>query len=798
MSKTRKKLALLSTLVFAATVNFASAETAPAFKVSNNQKGQRVGATATADEKMRSLSGDKFDLFFSGEFAAKNMSFFALPDDAAGAARLVLTMQTAISAAPEQSTMRIFVNGNDVGTAQLVSGDKYRIDLALPTGVVQPGYNSVAFIVQQKHRVDCSIEATYELWTQIEPESSGFIFAHPSASSPSFVDLLTVSGLKNGRTPIKGLVLEGASMSEMDQEMSVIQALTILGNFDHPYIEFGKEPGAGPGIDVIVGTPGVIKGLTQKDPKWSNIGRKIAVDIDPKTQRRTLMVSGDSQEQILANVRDLVALASTDKPVGTAQGLRALENQKGKLMTPGTRVSLSELGFVAQPFAGRRLVSSVNFSMPSDFYPGDYANMIFHVNALYAAGLAKNAVLTVKANDKIVANIPLSSSKAGAIEDQRLPIPLSVLRPGQNTLQIEARVPSRSDAVCETVEGASSSFRIHVQDNSYLEVPEYARIGRYPDIAALTSGSNPGSGKRGNDFTYLFVPNLEKNGLNSAATFVAKMAYSSGKVMPVRFTSVLPELTSNNMIAFGSFDSLPADLSSKMKLDFVSMPVDRPSGTLDLISGEMATEGGAKSDIGFFNEGFGQDSQPGEPSLSPADERGIAAYLRDVVDSPVDHVQALGGMAKSWAFSTLRELGVTLMPKLLSGQTDSLFSPSLDASIVLAQNGNQQGGIWTIVASRTSAALLPQTDILTNRSVWNKLGGSVLTVSDTGDIIDQHFSEDEVLFPTQPLTLANVRLIAAGWLARHVEIYVAALLAAALLLGMSTFVILRMGRPNND
>jgi hypothetical protein len=788
MSKNRLlAIWLASAVTAAAAASQAGAAEPTPFQFS--QPDMQVATTAaTTGDTLRKISGDRYDLFFGGEFESRSLPFFALPDEASTPAKLVLTLQTAISVAPEDSKMKVAINGTPVGSSRLVAGDPRRIEFAVPVGVIHPGYNAVTIEADQRHRVDCSINATYELWTKIDPDKSGFIYSGVAKPSLSLVDLLPLSGAKQGRTPIR-VVVPAGEMAAYDRAMRAVEALTILGNFNHPAVEFAATPGTGPGIDLFIGTKSELAPLLGNAKILASSDHAIVDAGDKGDDRRRLILTGMDADDVELRVKEFVAFALNDRPVGTPEGLNALTNLKGRMLMPGDKVSLKDLGYAGQPFSGRFEVSQLNFSMPADFYPGDYSSINFHLNARYVGGLAPDAVLVVKANDKEVANIQLSSTREGEIRDQRLPIPYSVLRPGQNTLSIEARVPSKLDGACDSVNVASSSVRIAISDKSYLDVADYARIGRYPDIAGLTSGLTPKLSGAPDPLTHVFVPGYDKQALNAAATFLAKMAFSSGKVQPVEFTSVLPDLDTSNVIAFGSYDTLPSELTSRLKLDFVNI---RTTDAEKQVPVEVASLDGVELPLQTADDA----SQPGSQlPLSPL--RNLSSLAENFIADPAKQSRVLLDGAKSKTLSEMHKLNLKYLPSLIDEGRNDAYSPSSVASLVVAQSGSDNGGVWTVVAARSADMIQAQTDVLTDYNVWNKLNGAVQSFGDTGEILDEKPGSSEHLFQTEPLTFANARLVAAGWLANNAEIYIGALLVAAILLGLGTFLVLITGRRSH-
>lgn len=781
--KTVIATALASSLAVFAVPTIASAEEAAAYQFKQPMPAAQ-SPEKSAEGELRKIAASQFDLFFGGEFASRTFSFFALPNELSDDTRLVLTLQTAISVAPEESALTVKVNGVDVGTTKLAAGSSRRLEFSVPAAVIQPGYNAVTVTANQRHRVDCSIDATYELWTKIEPERSGFVFSNNQQPGLAFVDLMAMSGTHDGKTPMRIVVPAGAQSSDYDRALKVVQALTILGNFDRPSVEFGTQPGTGPGIDIVVGTTSQIaETLGNQHRALSSVDQLMVEAAGP--DRRRLVLSGESATDLDAQVSQLLALTATDRPVGTAEGVNALVNLKGRMMAPGQQTTLRQLGYQGTRFAGRYSVSQVNFTMPSDFYPGDYGSMSFYLSALYVGGLAPGAELAVKVNDKVVASIPLNSNRSGEIRDQRLPIPFSALRPGQNTFRIEARLPTRQDEACESVAKASSTVRLAISENSYFDVDNYARVGRVPDLAGLSSGFTLKRANGGQP-AYLFVPQGDADGLNAAATFVAKMAYASRQIQPVAFTSILPVDDDANLIAFGSYINLPSELTGRMNLDFVNI---RTASSAKASPFEVASLDAISIDPEAM---LPETAQDGTSIVDKAN--GFSDSANAFLSAPVAETGALLERTKAGVADRMSKLNLKYLPALLGEQVSRAYSPPAEATVVVAQQTTEKGNVWTVVAAKSSDAISAETEMLTDRNVWNTLGGSVQSFSETGQVLEQKFSKDEQLFQTQPLTIGNARLVAAGWLANNAEIYVGALLSTAVLLGLGTFMVLITGR----
>lgn len=767
------KLALAATAV-SLIANGALAQSPAAFSLGDIAKAPAAASNSVKadDSGLRRIGANRGALFFNGESASNEYAFYALPAEIAGTTKLVLSLQTSISTAPESSAMRVFINDQDVGTVKLTAGDPYRAELKVPNGLIQPGYNAVSILVDQKHRVDCTIDATYELWTQIDPEHSGFVFGGKAAAGGTAMpDLIALGGINDGRTPIHGQISRGASAEEYDRTMAVIQSLAIAGSFDRPAVTIGEEQGQGPGIDVVVGTRSALQPTLGAD-RVAALKDGFSVVSNGDSDRKVLVITGKTAAAVDTAVEEFQRLGEQQQNDGTPQGLRALANTKGRALVPNSVVPLQNLGFIAQPFTGRLYKERVNFSMPSDFYPGDYGSLVMHLSARYAANLSRGAELILRANGETVADITLGASRNGLIDDQRLPIPLSKLRPGENTIEFEARLPTPADAVCDPLASASEDrARLSILGSSFLEVPSFARVGRYPDIAALVSGASFGD-HRDIEPTAVYVPGFNSPALDAAGSFLAKMAYSSGRVMPVNLTTSVPDAGERRIMAFGSFGKLPPEIQAQTGLDLSATPAGLAAAM------QTGKRGQAVASLSFGD-------------LSSQDEAAVAATPSQL-DKVLAPATELAQSVRSFVGSTLS----TLHPALGSDQHGGTenYQPKQDTALLIAQKEMPSGGVWTVVSSPSDETLSATIDAVMDRSTWTRLNGSVQSFSTTGQVTEQVSPRDVALFQTQPLSVGNMRLIIAGWLSNHVMEYTLAQLGAALMLGASTFLLLKLGR----
>ncbi len=124
------------------------------------------------------------DLRLEGEYDRRSWSIYLTPEQAAAPAKFNFAYQNAVVVAPEASQLTIFLNNRAIGQQQIGSPDNASaISFDVPRGLLQPGANLVTFEVTQRHRTDCNIQSTYELWSDIDPAKTYLSFAEQDAQS---------------------------------------------------------------------------------------------------------------------------------------------------------------------------------------------------------------------------------------------------------------------------------------------------------------------------------------------------------------------------------------------------------------------------------------------------------------------------------------------------------------------------------------------------------------------------------------------------------------------------------------
>ena len=143
-------------------------------------------------------------LRLEGEMDARTWSVFLTQEEAADEAALTVAYTNAIFVMPEASRLRASLNGEVVLDAPIESpGGLRTIRVPVRRNLLRAGQNRVRVEVSQRHRTDCSVNATYELWTQLDGAATRLTFARGGARLRSLDDLPAVGADVTGTTTLR-------------------------------------------------------------------------------------------------------------------------------------------------------------------------------------------------------------------------------------------------------------------------------------------------------------------------------------------------------------------------------------------------------------------------------------------------------------------------------------------------------------------------------------------------------------------------------------------------------------------
>ena len=731
----------------------------------------------------------------------------------------------AISAMPEASTLTVSINDTVIGQTRIKAPSSVKTaSFDVPPGIVRPGFNSVRINVEQRHRVDCSLVATYELWTQIDPSQTGLIVPAGDTGVTNISELAALPADSQGALPIRAVIPGKTSITNIEHIIRAVQMISLIGRFEQPVVDFGGLAEGKHGINLLIGVSTDIARQIPLETIGSVGGPKISVIPASATRRTTIVVTGVTPADVEEALK-LFTIATDIK--GSEAGLRAAASFPGYRVTDGQRVRLRDVGLQNQEFSGRFFKAAFNIIMPPDFYTADYAKVMLDLDGGYAPGLTTEAQIVVSMNGRNAASLKLPKSSGDVFQQNAIPLPLGLLRPGLNRIEIEAQVPVASDETCDPLAAINGKKRFLFLDTTEIVLPRVARIAKMPDLAVTATGGFPYGNSKGQP--KLYVPAPDRETIGAAATIAARIAIAAGRPIDFKMTMSMPEKGSGSTLVVGPARALNPELLALTGLNPETIKnawinrVDTPKPTstqltraeyharnrLVLQRNFPAACHMAKPSRGYAAAADAPTTLPLAPNRSNdmpvaassnngpnshelfdewnKDVRGRGRWLAGIKQAYAD--------TSNWASDKVSAVNNWVGSTLQNTKKEADITPQ--SSLVIAQNilGDTSDDVWTLVTAPTSAILGESVGCLADPRVWSQIGGRVSILDASEGSVSRIASNDARFIATQPLSVDNIRLITASWLSLNQTVYVfAALLIAGLLCVSTTWLLRNVGR----
>ena len=221
--------------------------------------------------------------------------FHLTQDEATSGASIALGFKNAVVVMPEGSRLRIAINGESVVDTPISSpNDIKRMTAAIRPGLLRPGQNIIRTEAFQRHRTDCTIDATYELWTDLDSATTKLVFAEGAAKTLRGLDDLPAVGVDStGVTTIRVVAPKIYRPEIRDRLLRLVQLVALRGRYAHPVIQVVEsDPGPSPvgTIKVAMGLAGELRGLVPGMPDAASTQPLTMMMQEPGSLGSTLVV----------------------------------------------------------------------------------------------------------------------------------------------------------------------------------------------------------------------------------------------------------------------------------------------------------------------------------------------------------------------------------------------------------------------------------------------------------------------------------------------------------------------------
>lgn len=729
-----------------------------------------------------------------GESDTRNWAFFLTQDEVAADLSLDIAYQNALVVMPEASRLVARVNGERVAEVPIASSDRLkRINVTLRKGLLRPGQNTIGFDAVQRHRTDCSVASTYELWTRIDGAGTRLSFKNPGAHPfrlRSIDDLPAVGADESGVTTIV-IVAPGASRAIAASSIfAVAQALALRGRYGQVAVQVADQlpdrirPGT---LTVGLGTSEEMRRLFGTLPVEAG-GRSFLGFVEGPTRPGTdfLLVTGEGWPDIEALVGKLLTA-----PVSRATNVNRKIIDTASWHVPDApfiadkqALRFSELGIATQESSGRRMRVRAVVAMPGDFYANAYGEATLYLDGAYSDEvLPGDSHIEIFVNGNVAATVPLNTTTGGLFRQFPISIPLRHFRPGVNEIWFEAVTVAKTDLSCGPGATLPGKNRFALFDTSVLTIPDFAKIGVSPNLAAVA----------GTGFPYSVAPHValimgrqDIANLSAAATLLARIAKSASRPLGVDVLAGVATVGDRPALIVGAAGQLPAGLLSRVGIA-ESVRATWPQRA-DAVVVTPDAEGAAVFDAVI-------DRLQGRQA-TPEDSGGDAPTTEAVRDR---WRGSLGGSVARYFIAVdqwlQRTFDLSFAQLRSPSRAPTLYEPAEGTELIAAQAADPETRqVWTAFIARRDEALQSAVGRIVSPGNWAGMAGKITAFRGAQEA--HVISADSTSFVmTRPFSLANMRLVAANWMSSNIGIYALALLTACIALGIGTFLMLaRLGR----
>jgi len=318
----------------------------------------------------------------------------------------------------------------------------------------------------------------------------------------------------------------------------------------------------------------------------------------------------------------------------------------------------------------------------------------------------------------------------------------------------------------------------------------FARIGRTPDLAALSATAFPYTLDRGP--LALVLPQPDATAIGSAGTLLARLAHAKGQALAFDIPATTAALDNRPAIFVGGIGQIANGVLAQVRIAETSRT--NWMAALPDLSTPAPDADAAYDDI---VQRFRNRQQTAQPPGLP-DQPETPPETTDIYERWRENVSpgGISGVLTSVENWMRRTFGISWSSFAIGQSQLNMFEPSPQTSVLIAQASNPgNNATWTLVAGRNPEALATGLAQFNARQVWDRVGGQAVAYQASADRLDTQPTGTYRFILTEPLNFRNFRMIAANWLSVNILPYALMLVLCGVALGISTAMLLRrLGR----
>lgn len=752
------------------------------------------------------------DLRLTGETDFTSITTYLSAAEAAQPAIFSIGIVNSVLVMPEASRLRVVINGRAIVDMRINSpGRAGRQEMPLPPGLLRQGANTIRIEATQRHRVDCSLRATYELWTLLVPSLTGFIFQGGPVPVSGLADMPAIGVDESGATRINIVPVGPSGPDRLSRITTAVSAASVFGRFDHPVAKIidgtarlERQPGM---LVVVVGTAAAVREVTEIASGEAGTRPVVALMPDPRTRVPTLVVSGPTPGDVDRALARLAVQAERSAAEGPDRRY-PWRSPDVPVFYGGETVSLADLGVQTSEFSGRRFQTYFDMALPDDFYAAAYGEANLLLDAAFTPEVRAGSTIDISVNESLAVTLNITSQDGGLFDKRLVKIPLRNFRPGPNRVRIEGNLITDADVRCLPGATMPGRDRFVMFSSSLFRVPEFARFGELPNLAAFAAGAFPYRGGGNGPQIPIYLAGEGPSSISAAATLLGRMSVTNGVPLPVRFLTNAVEMEGQSVVVVGAAPDLDPQILDAVGL---SEAIRSAWGTSGTPSGAAPVAVGGTPDeyesvlgrLRALKIGIDPEVPPtvpqDRPGQTPPDAVGPSSEVYERWRVGVGGT-GVSDVVKQFTDWLKESFGLTL-DMLHLAEPENRFvrlAPRTTAVFAQAKGPGSAVTTWTVVTAPNGPLLSTGIEGITAPQTWFTINGSVAAYQETSGIVQDFFPGQSYHVQTVPFSFQNARLIAANWFSINVLEYALALMLTSGSLGIVTWVLIRqIGRENN-
>ncbi|WP_181300771.1 cellulose biosynthesis cyclic di-GMP-binding regulatory protein BcsB [Bosea sp. 124] len=728
-----------------------------------------------------------------GESDSRSWAFHLTQDEAGAELNLEVAFQNALVVMPEASRLTVRVNGERVIEQPIASSDRLaRLSVAIRKGLLRPGQNTIRFEAVHRHRTDCTVASTYELWTRIDGAGTKLSFRGSDVRQfrPLTIDdLPAVGGDESGQTTINIVAPSASRAIAGNTILAVAQAVAVRGRYAQAVMRVSERapersrPGS---LTVVIGTANELGEVLGAVPEEAATRSFLGFVASQKLGPATLLVTGQGWPEIEAIVAKILT-EPVSRPTNmnrTRMDTASWHMPDAPFISNSQVLRFADLGVSTQESTGRRMRVRSVIALPGDFYANAYGEATLYLDGAYSKDVLPGVShIEIFVNGNVAATVPLNTTTGGLFQQFPITVPLRHFRPGINEVWLEAVTLAKTDLTCGPGATLPGRNRFALFDTTSLSIPDFAKIGVKPNLAATA----------GTGFPYSVAPRvalimgrLDTANFGAAATLLGRLAQRASRPLAVDTLANAAAVGDRPVLIVGAVGQLPSGILPRVGVAD-SIRTTWPLRA-DAVVVTPDAEGGAVFDA-VLNRFQGRQT-------TPEDSGGVAPSTNEIRDR---WRTSLGGPLARYfvAFDgwLQRTFDLSFAQLRAPSRARSLYEPAEGTDLIAAQAADPETRqVWTAFIARREETLESSVARIVSPGNWASMAGKITAFRGAEET--HVLSADSTSFVmTRPFSLANMRLVLANWMSSNIGVYALALLAACIALGIGTSLMLgRLGR----